>query len=89
MYVWTPLTDKTHKYIMWEDNKCNKLIVNDRMWQYPKEDAHMKEMLRIRSFFLMYYAILMFIKFTKFGTWCFNGLRQLFHSFCCTTWCIF
>ena len=26
--AWTPLTDKRHKYILQEDNKCDKYVVN-------------------------------------------------------------
>ena len=28
--AWTPVTDKTHKWILWEDNKRDKYAVNDR-----------------------------------------------------------
>ena len=37
----------------------------------------------------MYDTILTFIKFNNFGTWCVNEPKHLFHSFCCTIWCIF
>ena len=29
--VWIPLTDKMHKHIMWEDNKCDKYVINDQL----------------------------------------------------------
>ena len=29
--AWIPLTDKTHKYILQEDNECDKYTVNDRL----------------------------------------------------------
>ena len=29
--VWIPLTDKMHKHIMWQDNECDKYVVNDRL----------------------------------------------------------
>ena len=34
-------------------------------------------------------TVLSFIKFNKCGTRHLNGLRHLFHLFCCTTQCIF
>ena len=46
----------------------------------------LREILKISLFSLMYGTILMFI---KFGTWHLNRARHLFHSFCCTTQCIF
>ena len=27
--AWTPLTDKLHKYILWEDNECDKYAAKD------------------------------------------------------------
>ena len=33
----------------------------------------------------MFGTILMFIKFNNVGTWCLNGPRHLFLSFCCST----
>ena len=40
--VWTSLTDKTCKCIMWEENKCNKYIVNVQLFNIQTEDAHIK-----------------------------------------------
>ena len=37
----------------------------------------------------MYGTILTFIKINNFGTRRLNQFRYLFHSFCCTTQCIF
>ena len=33
--VWIPLTDKMHKHIMWEDNECDKYVVNNWLYQPP------------------------------------------------------
>ena len=27
--AWTPLTNKTHKCIQWQDNRCDKCAIND------------------------------------------------------------
>ena len=32
----TPLTDKTRKCILQEDNKCDKYPVNNQLYQHPK-----------------------------------------------------
>ena len=34
--VWSPLTDKMHKCILWEDNECDKYTVNNQLYQHPK-----------------------------------------------------
>ena len=34
--AWTPLTDEMRKCILWEDNKCDKYAVNNRLYQHPK-----------------------------------------------------
>ena len=34
--AWTPLTDKTCKYILWEDNEHDKYAVNDPLKQHPE-----------------------------------------------------
>ena len=35
--AWTLHTDKlVHKYILRDDNKCDKYAVNDRLYQHPK-----------------------------------------------------
>ena len=34
--AWTPLTNKTRKCMLWEDNECDKYAVNNRLYQYPK-----------------------------------------------------
>ena len=34
--AWTPLTDKTCKCILWEDNEHVKYAVNNQLYQHPK-----------------------------------------------------
>ena len=34
--AWTPLTDKTHKCILREDNEHDNYAVNNRLYQHPK-----------------------------------------------------
>ena len=34
--AWTPLTDKTRKCIMQEDNKRDKYTVNNQLYHHPK-----------------------------------------------------
>ena len=34
--AWAPLTDKTHKCILREDNERDKYAVNNRLHQHPK-----------------------------------------------------
>ena len=34
--AWTPLTDKTCKCILREDNECDKYAVSNRLYQHPK-----------------------------------------------------
>ena len=33
---WTPLTDKTYKCILREDNKRDKYAINNQLYQHPK-----------------------------------------------------
>ena len=33
--AWTPLTDKTRKYILREDNERDKYTVNNQLYQHP------------------------------------------------------
>ena len=40
--AWTPLTDKTRKCILREDNEHDKYAVNNRPYQHQKEDVHVK-----------------------------------------------
>ena len=47
------------------------------------------DILELSLFSSTYGTILTSIKFNNFGTQCLNGPRYLFHSFCCTTQCIF
>ena len=39
--VWISLTDKTCTCNMWEENKCNKYIVNDQLFNIQIKDAHL------------------------------------------------
>ena len=34
--AWTPLTDKTSKCILQEDNDCDKYALNNQLYQHPK-----------------------------------------------------
>ena len=34
--AWSPLTDNMRKYILWEDNECDKYTENNKLYQYPK-----------------------------------------------------
>ena len=49
---------------MWEDNECDKYTVNNQLQQYPKEDAHIRD---IEDMLILYGTILMAIKFNNFG----------------------
>ena len=40
--AWTPLTDKRCKCLLWEDNERDQYAVNNRLYQHPNEDAHIK-----------------------------------------------
>ena len=44
--AWTPLTDKTCKCIMQEDNKCDKYAVNNQLYQHLKGGCTHQEIYR-------------------------------------------
>ena len=78
---------KTHKCIpVREDDKRDKYAIMIDCSNIRKGDANIKRDIENK---LMFGTILRFINFNNFGTWRLNGPRHLFHSFCCTTWCIF
>ena len=49
--TWTPLTDKTRKCILQEDNEHDKYAVNNRLCQHPKGDAHIKRVIENKLIF--------------------------------------
>ena len=64
------------KCILWEDNEHDKYTVNNRLYQHPKEDAHIKRHIENK---LIFHNVWNYFNLNNFGTWC------LFHLFCCTT----
>ena len=41
--AWTPLTDKTRKCILLEDNEHDKYTVNNRLYQHPKDCSNIRK----------------------------------------------
>ena len=50
--AWISLTDKTSKCIMWEGNEDNKYIVNNQLYNFQIEDAHIKRDVENKLIFL-------------------------------------
>ena len=44
--AWTPLIDKTGKYILRKDNERDKYTVNNRLYQHPKGGCTRQERYR-------------------------------------------
>ena len=50
--AWTPLTDKMCQSNLWEDNKHDKYVVNNQLYQHLKEDVHIKGVIKNKLIFL-------------------------------------
>ena len=82
--VWTPVTDKMHKCIMWEDgNKWDAYAVNDQLQQSLKRGCTYQEICQEYAHFLMHGSAWHYLN--NFCIRHLNGSMCLFYSFCCTT----
>ena len=92
--AWIPLTDKTCKCILREENERDKhtvIVWTIECISIQKEDAHIKRDIKNKPIFynVWHYFSIYSIKFNNFGTRHLNGPKHLFYSFCCTTRHIF